>query len=158
MIGYDIDATVQRINTPSLEWEEASKFFIGKHGIYCLKTQLIVRLNRLSVYAATGYEGSIHDKLLFDQSIEDFDDKIICFHTDGSILIIGDKVYQDENYSKIITPFKSNYYNLEPEQLKFNEKLGKVSIFIDTNLKNLSFNERKYRFKSFFKMFYSRVI
>lgn len=32
--GYIVDATDQQINQPGLEWEEASKFFSGKHSLF----------------------------------------------------------------------------------------------------------------------------
>lgn len=129
--GYIVDATVQQINQPSLEWEESSKYFSGKHSMYCLKSQVIVTLKGLAVHVATGYKGSIHDKAIFDETIDDFYNSVICFHEGEPDQIMADKGYQDGHSQYIISPIKGSYYTLSPEDLQYNEKLSKIRIIVE---------------------------
>lgn len=45
----------------------------------------------MAVHVVSGIEGSKHDKLVFDDSIDDFIEKVRDFHKDEPLLIIGDK-------------------------------------------------------------------
>ena len=75
--GYIVDAIVQHINHPGLEWEEARKYFSGKHSIYCLKSQVIVTLHCLAVHIIKAVKGSVHDKTVFKESIDDFRQSVL---------------------------------------------------------------------------------
>lgn len=90
--GYIIDATVQQINQPGLEWEEASKYFSRKHSIYCLKSKVIVTLNGLAVHIVTAVKGLIHDKTIFGESIDDFNQSVVAYHQYDPYQIIADNV------------------------------------------------------------------
>lgn len=129
--GYIVDATVQCINKPSLGWDVAAKYFSGKHHYYYLKSQVIVTLKGLAVHVMTGIEGLMHDKLIFDKSIDDFCDKVLSYHLDDPNQIIGDKGYQDIESDKLVTPIKGQYYCLNRDERRFNEKLSKVRIIIE---------------------------
>ena len=113
--GYIVDATVQQINQLSLEWEEASKFFSGKHSLYCLKSQVIFTLKGLAVHIATNYKGAVHDKAILDETIDDFNENVVSHHIGDPDKIIADKGYQDGQFEQIVTPIKGSYYTLSPE-------------------------------------------
>lgn len=123
---FIVDATVQEINRPYYEFEEAAKYFSGKHFIYCLKTQVIINLKGLAIDIVTSIPGSEHDKSIFDKNINFFKGKIT-----SNFEILADKGYQDSGSDLLVTPVKGNFYSLNPEQLTYNEKLGKIRILIE---------------------------
>lgn len=129
--GYIVDATVQQINQPSLEWEESSKYFSGKHSMYCLKSQVIVTLKGLAVHVATSYKGSVHDKVIFDETIDDFKESVVSFHDGEPEQIMADKGYQDSQSQYIVSPIKGSFYTLSPQDLSYNEKLSKIRIIVE---------------------------
>lgn len=128
--GYVVDATVQEIYKPALNFEIAKKYFSGKHYIYCLKSQVIVNIKGLAVHIVTSIPGAKHDKNVFDSNIHDFE-KIIALHPDQPKKILADKGYQDPNSAILVTPVKGNSADLTREQLTFNENLGEVRIIVE---------------------------
>lgn len=128
---YVVDATVQQINQPSLDWNISSKYFSGKHNLYCLKSQVIVMINGLAMHIVSGIEGSVHDKKIFDENLEDFKQKVVKFHENDPFNIIGDKGYQDSKMNFLTTPYKGKPPQLSSQQLLFNENLGKVRIIVE---------------------------
>lgn len=129
--GYIVDARVQEIYVPSRSFELAKKFFSGKHYCYCLKSQVIVTLKGQAVHVVTSINGSVHDKKVFDDSLQDFNDSVIKFHQGEPSKIIGDKGYQDNNSDILITPFKGSAGDLNHDQMKYNHELGKVRIIVE---------------------------
>lgn len=85
----------------------------------------------MAVHVVSGIEGSKHDKLVFDDSIDDFIEKVRDFHKDEPLLIIGDKGYQEPNSQILVTPKKGTYFDLTPEELLNNEKLSKIRIIVE---------------------------
>lgn len=128
--GYIVDATVQEINKPSLSFDVAKEYYSGKHDLYCLKSQLIVNVQGLAVFIASSIKGSIHDKLVFDQCLDDFK-KILALHPQSPAKILADKGYQDNHSEVLVTPYKGNSATLTREQLTFNQKLGEVRIIVE---------------------------
>lgn len=129
--GYVVDATVQQISKPFLDWQQCAKYYSGKHSLYCLKSQVIVSIKGMALHIVTAVEGSVHDKAVFDQNIDDFTENVLDYHLTEPRLIMGDKGYQDADSQNLVTPFKGTYFNLTPDQLAFNEKLGKVRIIVE---------------------------
>lgn len=74
--GFIVDATVQKINQPALDYKIAGKYFSGKHFIYCLKSQVIINIHGLAMHIVSPIEGSEHDKSIFDNNIDDFFEKV----------------------------------------------------------------------------------
>ena len=66
--GYVVDATVQRIYKPFTGYAEAKKFFSRKHGIYCLKSQVVVNIKGLAVSIFTSIRGAKHDYKVFKKA------------------------------------------------------------------------------------------
>ena len=151
---FIVDATVQEINRPYYDFEEAAPFFSGKHYIYCMKSQVIINLKGLAVDVITSIPGSEHDKSIFDKNIHFFKQNFT-----SNFKILADKGYQDDSSNLLVTPVKGNFYTLKPEQLKYNEDLGKIRILIENYFGRLKskFNimKEKYRgshsnYKDFF--------
>ena len=65
------------IRQPFFEWEETNKYFSGKHSIYCLKNQFIVTHKGLAVQIATNYKESVHDKIILDEIIDNFNENVV---------------------------------------------------------------------------------
>lgn len=128
--GYVVDATVQEINKPALSFDIAKEYYSGKHSLYCLKSQVIVNVQGLAVFIASSIKGSIHDKLVFDQCLDEFK-KILALHPEAPAKILADKGYQDNNSEVLVTPYKGNSTTLTREQLAFNQKLGEVRIIVE---------------------------
>ena len=130
--GFAVDATVQEILVPSRSFEYAKQFYSQKHKIYCLKSQVIVTLKGVAVHVVTGIKGSVHDKKVFDESIDDFTNEVINPRIDDiPSKILGDKGYQDKNSDILITPYKGEPRTLERQQRIFNEKLGKIRVIVE---------------------------
>ena len=128
--GYVVDATVQEINKPGINFEEAKQYFSGKHYLYCLKSQVTVNIKGLAVHIVTGIKGATHDKKVFDDSLKELKE-IINKHPDAPGKIIADKGYQETGSDILVTPFKGNSALLTREQLVFNQKLGEVRIIVE---------------------------
>lgn len=92
---------------------------------------MIVSIKGMALHIVTAVEGSVHDKAVFDQNIDDFTENVLDYHLTEPRLIMGDKGYQDADSQNLVTPFKGTYFNLTPDQLAFNEKLGKVRIIVE---------------------------
>lgn len=124
---FIVDATVQKINKPSIDWNECCSFFSGKHFIYCLKNQVIVNLKGIAVNVVSGVKGAEHDKSIFDRTIDYFKNSL----TDQDFKIIGDKGYQEAGSKILLTPVKGNVNLLSRRDLQYNEKLGKIRILVE---------------------------
>ena len=140
--GYIVDATVQEINKPSLSFDVAKEYYSGKHSLYCLKSQVIVNVQGLAVFIASSIKGSIHDKLVFDQCLDEFK-KILALHPEAPAKILADKGYQDNNSEVLVNPYKGNSTTLEREQLTFNQKLGEVRIIVENFFGSLGADNRQ---------------
>ena len=129
--GYIVDATVQEIEIPKSSFESKSPYWSGKHQVYGIKSQAIVTFQGVAVHIATGIKAGIHDKAVFDQSYEDFKQKVLSYHQKEPQKIIGDKGYQDNESSVLVTPFKGTIFNLKDDQLLFNQNLGKIRVIVE---------------------------
>lgn len=129
--GYIVDATVQPIEVPKVSYEARKPYYSGKHGVYCLKSQVIVTFQGIAVHIITGIEGGKHDKAVFDDSIQDFTNKVLSHHVNDPSKILGDKGYQDQTCDILVTPFKGELLDLEDTELEHNENLGKRRIIVE---------------------------
>ena len=68
--GYIVDATVQRILVPTWTFEQKKQWSSGKHGSYCLKSQVITDMKGAAIVVNSGYVGSIHDMHIVRERIE----------------------------------------------------------------------------------------
>ena len=67
---------------------------------------MIVSIKGMALHVVTAIEGSIHDKAVFDQYLDNFIENVHDYHLTEPLLIIGDKGYQDADYNNLITFFK----------------------------------------------------
>lgn len=128
--GYVVDATVQEICKPNLDYNIAKQYYSGKHGIYCLKSQVVVNVKGLALHIVTGVNGAMHDKALFDKTKDELI-AIMKKHPNQPHKILADKGYQDSSSDILVTPHKGNTADLTREQLMFNQKLGEVRIIVE---------------------------
>ena len=115
---------------------------------------MIVSIKGMTLHIVTAVEGSVHDKAVFDQNIVDFTENVLDYHLTEPRLIMGDKGYQDADSQNLVTPFKGTYFNLTPDQLAFNEKLGKVRIIVENFFGRL---KSRYRIIGDLKNFCPRI-
>lgn len=146
--GYVVDATVQTIDRPCLSYEKAAGYFSGKHSKYCLKSQVIVTRNGLAVHIVSGKKGAKHDKLVFDKSLESFQNEVISHHPNESKKILADKGYQDNASEILVTPIKGKPLALTSAQNAYNDKLSKARIIIEN-----FFGRLKKRYQIMFDQF-----
>ena len=124
-----VDATVQEIPRPLGSFEEAKVWFSGKHGMYCIKTQVTINRAGMAVHIVSGIPGSVHDVIVLKNSLPEIDDYLSQFPNDPH-KILADKGYISEDLKeRLITPHKGN--RLTHEQMLFNEKLSKVRIKVE---------------------------
>lgn len=128
---YIVDATVQPIEIPKGSYESKKPYFSGKHGVYGLKSQAIVTLKGLAVHIMTGIKGGVHDKAVFDESLDDFKKKVMNLHPDKVQKILGDKGYQDQTSDVLVTPYKGNIFDLDDSKLKHNQNLGNRRVIVE---------------------------
>lgn len=128
---YIVDATVQPIDTPQCSFETKEPWFSGKHGVYGLKSQVITSLKGLAMHITTGIKAGVHDKTVFEDSIDDFRKKVLQFHLDKPMKILGDKGYQDQTSDILVTPFKGDIFDLSDEELEFNENMRTKRVIIE---------------------------
>lgn len=128
---YIVDATVQPIDIPQCSFETKKPWFSGKHGIYGLKSQVITTLKGIALHITTGIQAGVHDKAVFDSSLEDFNQKVIQFHADKPGKILGDKGYQDQASDILVTPIKGDIFSLSDDELEFNQNIGRKRVIIE---------------------------
>lgn len=128
---YIVDATVQPIEIPKGSYESKKPYFSGKHGVYGLKSQAIVTVKGFIVHIRTGIKGGVHDKAVFDESLDDFKKKVISLHPDKVQKILGDKGYQDQTSDILVTPHKGNLFDLDDSKLRHNQNLGNKRVIIE---------------------------
>ncbi len=129
--AFVVDATVQQICQPDLDWDICKAFYSGKHDMYCLKSQVIVNFQGLALHVVSGVRGSVHDKEVFDENIDEFIENVISHHSGQPTGIIGDKGYQDSSCELLTTPIKGNVSELDSQQLQFNQKIKNTRIIVE---------------------------
>ena len=128
---YILDATAQRIYTPTGSFEEKKKFYSGKHGFYCLKSQVITDMKGAAVHVVTNIPGATHDFEIFKNSVEEFK-LIMVLHSNRPQKILADKGYISEDYNDIlVTPHKGKAYTLSKSQLADNQIIGKTRVLVE---------------------------
>ena len=130
-VSYIVDATDQQTNKPTLAFEEAKKWWSGKHGFYCYKSQVITDLKGAALHVVTSIPGSTHDLTVFRDHLPDVE-RMMAAHTNRVQRILADKGYQAQDIHCLLTPFKGTTANpLTQDQKLYNEKIGKVRILIE---------------------------
>lgn len=123
--SYVVDATVQKINTPIDQFNDAKLFYSGKHYCYCLKSQVIVDVMGAALDVIAGIPGSQHDMNVFKKNYKSFNERIISNHPNTGSMILADKGYISNEYESIlITPFKGKPSNLDDFENDFNSKIA----------------------------------
>lgn len=129
---YGVDATVQKIYTPIVQFVMAKQFFSGKHYRYCIKSQMICDSFGSALHVASGYVGSMHDMQIFRQNIQSFQDEIVSTHPDAGTKILTDKGYISNEFSSLLTtPVKGLPYDLSPEENEHNQKLASARVVVE---------------------------
>jgi hypothetical protein len=59
--GLVVDVTVQKRVQPVAAFEEARRYFSGKHRIYCPKSQVVTNRHGVALHVVAGVPGSVHD-------------------------------------------------------------------------------------------------
>ena len=130
-VGYIVDATVQRINAPSGTFEEKKQFYSGKHGFYCLKSQVITDMKGVALHVVTNIDGAVHDLEVFKESIQDIQ-FLMDHHPNTPKKILADKGYVSREYAELLTtPHKGQTITLSRSQLNENQRMGKVRVIIE---------------------------
>lgn len=128
--GYIVDATVQRILVPIGTFDQKKKWFSGKHGCYCLKSQVITDMKGAAIMVSSGYEGSIHDLNVFRENYEEWR-RIALLHPNIPAKILADKGYQANDIDTLVTPVKGSPDRLSRQDNAFNERIGKTRILVE---------------------------
>jgi hypothetical protein len=127
---FIVDATVQQINKPIGSFHDIKQWYSGKHGIYCLKSQVMCDMKGAAIHIVTGIKGARHDLDVFRESIPELG-HIMDQHPDLPRMIIGDKGYQANDIECLITPHKGQPLDLTRVQNQFNDRLGKARVIIE---------------------------
>lgn len=128
--GYIVDATVQRIQVPTGTFEQKKKWFSGKHGFYCLKSQVITDMKGAAIMVNSGYLGAIHDMNIFRETLEAWH-HIAVLHPNTPAKILADKGYQANDIDALVTPIKGSPDKLSRQENAFNERIGKSRIVVE---------------------------
>jgi hypothetical protein len=83
-----VDATVQDRGPPVGRYEDAQKYFSGKHHIYCLKSQVVTNREGLAVHVVAGVPGVQHDLRLFRDYVREIED-LVAMHEGESCHILA---------------------------------------------------------------------
>lgn len=128
--GYIVDATVQRILVPTGTFEQKKQWFSGKHGSYCLKSQVITDMKGAAIMVNSGYVGSIHDMHIFRETMEEWH-RIAILHPKTPQKVLADKGYQANDVPELVTPIKGTPDKLSRQDNAFNERIGKTRIVVE---------------------------
>ena len=128
--GYIVDATVQRILVPTGTFEQKKQWFSGKHGAYCLKSQVITDMKGTAIMVNSGYFGSIHDMHIFRETLEEWH-HIAILHPTIPQKVLADKGYQANDVEALVTPIKGSPDKLSRQDNAFNERIGKTRIIVE---------------------------
>ena len=141
--GYIVDATVQRILVPTGTFDQKKQWFSGKHGCYCLKSQVITDMKGAAIMVHIGYMGSIHDMRIFRETMEEWH-RLAVLHPATPQKILADKEYQASDIPVLLTPVKGTPARLTRQENALNERIGKartdmqsLDLFTDTRMKHI---------------------
>jgi hypothetical protein len=140
--GLVVDATVQKRGRPVGAFQEAKKYFSGKHWIYCLKSQVVTNREGLAMHVVAGEPGATHDLTLFRKHEEDL--ALLVRSRCGArepTRILADKGYigfQGETL-QLVTPHKQpRQGNLTKEQRNHNTHVAKSRVVVENFFGRLS--------------------
>jgi hypothetical protein len=132
--GLVVDATVQKRGRSVASFEEARRYFSGKHWIYCLKSQVITNRQGLALHVVAGVPGSVHDLALFRSIVTELEE-LVASKPNEPIKILADKGYigcTDSQILQLITPYKKPRNSiLGQAQLAANKKFGSARVIIE---------------------------
>jgi hypothetical protein len=104
--GLAVDATVQKRGRSAASSEEAGSYLSGKHWIYCLKSQVVMKRQRLALHVVAGVPGSVHDLALFGSTVTELEEleelvELVASKPNELIKILADKGYIGSTNSQI---------------------------------------------------------
>jgi hypothetical protein len=125
--GLVVHATVQKRGRPAASFEEAQRYFSGKHWIYCLKSQVVTNRQGLALHVVAGVPGSVHDLALFGSTVTELDE-LVASKPNELTKSLADKGYIGFTDSQILQ-FMTSYKRprngvLSQAQLAANKKLS----------------------------------
>jgi hypothetical protein len=85
-----VDATARKRGRPASSFEEAKRFFSGKHWVYCLKSQVVMNQMGMAIHIPAGIPGSLHDLALF-RDTQDQPTKLVMSKPGEPTKILADK-------------------------------------------------------------------
>ena len=124
-----VDATVQQINMPGMTFAERKPWFSGKHGVYCLKSQVIVNMDGVAMHVISGIQGSVHDLEVFRMSLPEVQN-LLEIHKNRPQKVLADKGYVSE-IDILLTPHKGTRTNLTRSQLLENDRISKHRVIVE---------------------------
>jgi hypothetical protein len=132
--GMVVDATVQDRGRPVGRYDEAQRYFSGKHHCYCLKSQVITDRQGAAVLVASGVPGAMHDMFLFREHTGELIE-LIHRHAGEPVTILADKGYIGNSGSPevaLVTPHRKPPLRvLTPEQQQDNAEIGSERVIIE---------------------------
>jgi hypothetical protein len=125
--GLIFDATVQKREQPAASFEEARRYFSGKHWIYCLKSQVVTNRQRLALHVVAGVSGSVHDLAPFRSTVTELEE-LVASKPNEPTKLLADKGcigFTDSHILQLMTLYKKLRSGvLNQAQLAANKKLG----------------------------------
>jgi AcrR family transcriptional regulator len=92
--GLVVGAMVQKQGRPAASFEEAGRYFSGKHWIYCLKSQVVTNRQSLALHVVAGVPGSVHDIALFRSTVTELEE-LMASTPNEPTKTLADKEYID---------------------------------------------------------------
>ena len=137
-----VETLVPRSTDYAVQKEEYS----GKKKTHTQKYMAICEPNQKIVYITNGFEGTTHDKTIWDDGQVEIE---------GGIALLADLGFLgiDKEYENAILPFKKpKYEELEPHKKKVNKDLASLRVTIEhtfAGVKRLKIIRNKIRLKTF---------
>jgi hypothetical protein len=132
--GMVVDATVQDRGRPVGRWDEAKKYFSGKHSLYCLKSQVITDRQGAAILVAAGVKGAVHDFLLFRQHVTEVEE-LVARHAGEPVHLLADLGYLGDPRSGsvvLVRPTrKPPRKELPPEQRRMNAAIASERVIVE---------------------------
>jgi hypothetical protein len=132
--GLVVDATVQKPGRPAASFEEARRYFSGKHWIYCLKSQVVTNRQGLELHVVAGLPGSVRDLMLLRLTVTELEE-LVASKPNEPTKILADNGYTGFTDSQILQSMtlykKPRNGVLSQAQLAVNTKLGSARVIIE---------------------------
>jgi hypothetical protein len=139
--GLVVDATVQDRCQPAGQFGDISKYYSGKHYIYCLKSQVVTNRSSFAGLIHAAVPGFQHDLSLLRQTLPDIE-WLILAHPGQPCGVLADKGFLGNIESRVVRPvppYKQfpNFF-LNPDQVRDNNPISHHRVAIENFFGRLS--------------------